>query len=460
MLPARQEMRCMSATSLLLGSLFGEPACDAVFDDAARVQAMLHFESALARAQAQCGVIPAAAAASIAAACQVQHYDMAALAQATALAGNPAIPLVKALTARVAAHDAAAARWVHWGATSQDVIDTGSVLQLRAALDLLLPRLHQLCDILAALAERERDTGLPGRTLLQQAVPVTFGLKAAGWLDALQRAHRRLHALRHDALVLQFGGAAGTLASLQERGLDVAQALATTLALPLPALPWHTARDRIVEVGCAFGLLAGTLGKIGGDVVLLMQSEVGEAFEPAAAGKGGSSAMPHKRNPVASVAAVAAATRVPGLIATLFSAMAQPHERAAGQWHAEWDTLPQIVCLTAGSLAQMQACLAELELNRTRMRQHLDSHGGVLYAEAVVFALAPQLGKRQAHALVEQAVARAQVQQRHLREVLAEDAQVSAVLTHAQLQAVFDSDSWRGMSSVWIDRVLAAPHFR
>ncbi|WP_372392194.1 3-carboxy-cis,cis-muconate cycloisomerase [Xanthomonas sp. NCPPB 3582] len=445
----------MSATSSLLDSLFGDAACDALFDDAARVQAMLHFEAALARAQAQCGVIPADAAHAIAAACDVRHYDLAALAQATALAGNPAIPLVKALTARVSAHDADAARWVHWGATSQDVIDTGTVLQLRAALELLLPRLQQLCAELAELAARERDTGLPGRTLLQQAVPVTFGLKAAGWLDALQRAHRRLQALRADALVLQFGGAAGTLASLQARGLDVAQALATTLALPLPAVPWHAARDRIVEVGCAFGLLAGTLGKLGGDVVLLMQSEVGEAFEPSAAGKGGSSAMPHKRNPVSSVAAVAAATRVPGLVATLFSAMLQPHERAAGQWHAEWDTLPQIVRLTAGSLAQMQACLAGLELDRPRMRAHLDSHGGVLYAEAAVFALATRLGKPQAHALVEQAVAQAQAQQRHLREVLGDDPQVSAVLTHAQLQAVFDSDSWRGLSSAWIDRVLA-----
>ncbi|UUC37392.1 3-carboxy-cis,cis-muconate cycloisomerase [Xanthomonas oryzae pv. oryzae] len=445
----------MSATSSLLGSLFGEPACDALFDDAARVQAMLQFESALARAQAQCGVIPTEAAQAIAAACDVRHHDLAALAQATALAGNPAIPLVKALTAQVAAHDSAAARWVHWGATSQDVLDTGTVLQLRAALDLLLPRLHALCAGLATLAERERDTGLPGRTLLQQAVPVTFGLKVAAWLDALQRAHQRLQAMQHDALVLHFGGAAGTLASLQERGLEVAQALASTLELPLPALPWHTARDRIVEVGCAFGLLAGTLGKIGGDVVLLMQSEVGEAFEPAAAGKGGLSAMPHKRNPVSSVAAVAAATRVPGLVATLFSAMAQPHERAAGQWHAEWDTLPQIVCLTAGSLAQMQQCLSGLELDRARMRIHLDSHGRLLYAEAAVFALAPQLGKPQAHSLVQQAALRAQAQQRHLREVLGEDAQVSAVLTHAQLQAVFDSDSWRGMSSVWIDRVLA-----
>ncbi|RBD47671.1 lyase family protein, partial [Xanthomonas oryzae] len=213
----------MSATSSLLGSLFGEPACDALFDDAARVQAMLQFESALARAQAQCGVIPTEAAQAIAAACDVRHHDLAALAQATALAGNPAIPLVKALTAQVAAHDSAAARWVHWGATSQDVLDTGTVLQLRAALDLLLPRLHALCAGLATLAERERDTGLPGRTLLQQAVPVTFGLKVAAWLDALQRAHQRLQAMEHDALVLHFGGAAGTLASLQERGLEVAQ---------------------------------------------------------------------------------------------------------------------------------------------------------------------------------------------------------------------------------------------
>lgn len=334
------------------------------------------------------------------------------------------------------------------------------MLQLRAALDLLLPRLQGLCAELATLAERERNTGLPGRTLLQQAVPVTLGLKVAGWLDALQRAHHRLQVLQRDGLVLQFGGAAGTLASLQERGLAVAQALATTLALPLPALPWHTARDRLVEVGCAFGLLAGTLGKIGGDVVLLMQSEVGEVFEPAAAGKGGSSAMPHKRNPVSSVAAVAAATRVPGLVATLFSAMAQPHERAAGQWHAEWETLPQIVCLTAGSLAQMQACLADLQLDRAAMRAHLHSHGGALYAEAAVFALAPRLGKAQAHALVERAVARAQAQQRHLREVLGDDAQVGAVLTQAQLQAVFDVDSWRGMSSVWIDRVLAGSSSR
>lgn len=417
---------------------------------------MLDFEAALARAEARCGVIPDSAVGPIAEACQADDFDLDALGAASALAGNPAIPLVKALTAKVKAHDEDAARWVHWGATSQDVIDTGTVLQLRQALDTLTPKLDRLCATLRTLAQAERDTGLPGRTLLQQAVPVTFGLKAAGWLDALQRAQRRLRALRADALALQFGGAAGTLASLEDRGLDVAEALARELKLPLPALPWHTARDRIVEVGTAFALLAGVLGKLATDIVLLMQSEVGEAFEPSGAGKGGSSAMPHKRNPVGCVAAIAAATRVPALVSTLFSAMSQPHERAPGQWHAEWETLPELIRLTAGSLAQMTVVLDGLQLDRARMAAHLDSFGGLLYAEAVSVALAATLGKSAAHALVEGAAKRAVGEQRHLREVLADDAQVGAVLDAAHLDALFAADSWRGMSDTWIDRVLAA----
>ncbi|MBN6103982.1 3-carboxy-cis,cis-muconate cycloisomerase [Xanthomonas sp. CFBP 8703] len=445
----------MSSSLSLLSPLFGDPDIDALFDDSARLQGMLDFEAALALAEARCGVIPDAAVAPIQAACQAQRYDLAALGQATALAGNPAIPLVKALTTQVEAIDASAARWVHWAATSQDAIDTGSVLQLRAALDALQPKLAALCDAVHALAQRERDTGLPGRTLLQQAVPVTFGLKAAGWLDALQRAQRRLQALREDALVLQFGGAAGTLASLQTQGLAVAQALAQALRLPLPALPWHAARDRIVEIGSAFALLAGTLGKIATDIVLLMQSEVAEAFEPAASGKGGSSAMPHKRNPVGCVAAIAAATRVPGLVSTLYAALPQPHERAAGQWHAEWDTVPEIVRLSAGSLAQMRSVIEGLELDRARMRTHLDSHGGLLYAEAVSVALAATLGKAAAHALVEESARHALQHGRHLREVLAADTRVTAVLDENRLQALFAADSWRGMADVWIDRVLA-----
>ncbi|MCI2244410.1 3-carboxy-cis,cis-muconate cycloisomerase [Xanthomonas sp. PPL568] len=446
----------MSVSDSLLRPLFGDPAVDALFDDHARLQAMLDVEAALARAQARCGVIPASAAALIAAACDAARYDVPALAAATALAGNPAIPLVKALTAQVAVADEDAARWVHWGATSQDIIDSGAVLQLRAALDRVEAQLDALCAALAALAQRERDTGLPGRTLLQQAVPVTFGLKAAGWLDALQRSRRRLQALREDALVLQFGGAAGTLAALQSQGLAVAEALAAELRLPLPALPWHAARDRIGEIGAAFALLAGSLGKIGRDVALLMQSEVAEAFEPAAAGKGGSSAMPHKRNPVGCVVAIAAATRAPGLLATLFAALPQEHERAVGGWHAEWETLPELVRLSAGSLAQVRVLAEGLELDRARMAAHLDSHGGLLYAEAVAVTLAAQLGKAAAHALVETAVRRALATQQHLRAVLAEEPQVTAVLAPADLDALFASDSWRGMATVWIERVLAA----
>ncbi|WP_254459942.1 3-carboxy-cis,cis-muconate cycloisomerase [Xanthomonas sacchari] len=446
----------MSVSESLLRPLFGDPAVDALFDDRARLQAMLDVEAALARAQARCGVIPASAAEPIAAACEAARYDVPALADATALAGNPAIPLVKALTAQVAATDDAAARWVHWGATSQDIIDSGAVLQLRAALDHVEAQLDALCAALAALAQRERDTGLPGRTLLQQAVPVTFGLKAAGWLDALQRSRRRLQALREDALVLQFGGAAGTLAALQSQGLAVAEVLAAELRLPLPALPWHAARDRIGEIGAAFALLAGSLGKIGRDVTLLMQSEVAEAFEPAAAGKGGSSAMPHKRNPVGCVVAIAAATRAPGLLATLFAALPQEHERAVGGWHAEWETLPDLVRLSAGSLAQVRVLIEGLELDRARMAAHLDSHGGLLYAEAVAVTLAAQLGKAAAHALVEAAVRRALATRQHLRAVLAEEPQVTAVLAPADLDALFAGDSWRGMAAVWIARVLAA----
>ena len=445
----------MSDSCSLLGGLFGAPEVDAVFTDTARLQAMLDVEAALARAQVRCAVIPADALRPIEAACRAELYEVPALGRATALAGNPAIPLVKALTAQVARDSAEAARWVHWGATSQDIIDTGAVLQLRTASGWVQDRLQRLCDALGALADAERDTGLPGRTLLQQAVPVTFGLKAAGWLDALQRSQRRLQALRADTLVLQFGGAAGTLASLQTRGLDVAQALGEELQLPVPALPWHTARDRVAEFGSVFALLTGTLGKIATDIVLLMQSEVAEAFEPAAEGKGGSSAMPHKRNPVGCVAAIAAASRVPGLVSTLFAAMPQPHERAAGQWHAEWETVPEIVRLCAGSLAQVTGVVQGLQLDRARMQDHLDSHGGLLYAEAVAVTLAGTLGKSAAHALVEQAAREALAQSRHLREVLAQMPEVTAQLSPTQLDALFAPDSWRGMADTWIDRVLA-----
>ncbi len=444
----------MTATDSLLGRFFCEPVIAGLLDERARLQGMLDFEAALARAQARCGVIPQAAAGPIGAACDATGFDIGELAAATALAGNPVIPLVKQLTAKVGDIDAKAARWVHWGATSQDAIDTGTMLQMRAVLDVLSPRVDALCDRLAQLARDERGTGLPGRTLLQQAVPVTFGLKAAGWLDALLRVRGKLRQARGESVVLQFGGAAGTLASLQDRGLDVAQALSAELALSLPALPWHAARDRIVELGSAFALLTGVLGKLARDIVLLMQSEVAEAFEPSGTGKGGSSAMPHKRNPVGCVAAIAAATRAPGLVSTLYAAMVQEHERAVGAWHAEWDVLPELARLAAGSLAQMHVVVEGLELDRERMREHLGSHGGLLYAEAVTVTLAAHIGKRDAHALVEAASKQSLAQSRRLLDVLLEQPRVREHLGVDELQALFAPGSWCGMADAWIDRVL------
>lgn len=306
-----------------------------VFCDQGRVQAMLDFEAALARAEARVGLIPSSAVAPIAAACDSGLYDFAALGEAIATAGNSAIPLVKALGKQIASSDAEAERYVHLGATSQDVMDSGLVLQLRQALVLIENQLAQLADSLAVQAQRFATTPLAGRTWLQHATPVTLGMKIAGWLGAVTRSRQRLQQLKPRLLVLQFGGASGTLAALGAQALPIAEALAEELQLTLPEQPWHTQRDRIVEFGAVLGLIAGSLGKFGRDISLLMQTEAAEVFEPAAPGKGGSSTMPHKRNPVGAAVLIGAATRVPGLVSTLFSAMPQEHERSLGLWHAE-----------------------------------------------------------------------------------------------------------------------------
>ncbi len=315
-----------------------------VFCDQGRVQAMLDFEAALARAEARVGLIPSSAVAPIATACDAGLYDFAALGEAIATAGNSAIPLVKALGKQIASSDAEAERYVHLGATSQDVMDSGLVLQLRQALALIENQLAQLADSLATQAQRFAATPLAGRTWLQHATPVTLGMKIAGWLGAVTRSRQRLQQLKPRLLVLQFGGASGTLAALGAQALPIAEALAEELQLTLPEQPWHTQRDRIVEFGAVLGLIAGSLGKFGRDISLLMQTEAAEVFEPAAPGKGGSSTMPHKRNPVGAAVLIGAATRVPGLVSTLFSAMPQEHERSLGLWHAEWETLPEICC--------------------------------------------------------------------------------------------------------------------
>ncbi len=339
----------------------------AIFNPAASLQRMLDFEAALARAQAACAVIPKTAPGPIARCAKAELYDAQQIADAAIHAGNPAIPLIKLLTAEVKAIDPDSARYVHWGATSQDVMDTGLVLQLREAFLLVDEELQALCLILAKLADGHRHTPIAARTWMQQAIPTTLGLKFAGWLDALHRHKLRMADARPRILTLQFGGAAGSLAALHDKGLQVSAALAAELNLPLSNLPWHTERDRVAEAATLFGLLAGTLGKIARDISLMVQTEVSELAEPAAPGRGGSSTMPHKRNPVSCAAILSAAMRVPGLVSTMLSAMLQEHERALGGWQAEWETLPKIICLTGDALSQTINLISGLEINPARM---------------------------------------------------------------------------------------------
>ena len=417
---------------------------------------MLDFEAALARAEAAVGVIPASAAPVIAAQCKAEHYDIAALALATADAGNPAIPLVKALTSLVVGQDPEAARYVHWGATSQDAMDTGLVLQLREALGLVAADLARLSAALAALAGAHTRTLLAGRTWLQQATPVTLGLKAAGILSAIERHRARIGDLLPRMAVLQFGGATGTLASLGEQGPAVAAALAQDLGLTLPDIPWHTHRDRIAEVATTLGLVVGTLGKVARDVSLLMQTEVGEAFEPADAGRGGSSTLPHKRNPVSSAAVLATATRVPALVSTMLAAMVQEHERGLGGWHAEWETLPEICALTAGALAHTIRSIEGLDVDAASMAANLELTRGMGLAEAVAMALAVHVGKQQAHELVERACRKCNEKQVTLLAVLDADATVRAHLSTADLERLLDPRNYTGSSEHFVGRVLSA----
>ncbi|QHF49361.1 MULTISPECIES: 3-carboxy-cis,cis-muconate cycloisomerase [Pseudomonas] len=426
-----------------------------VFCDQGRVQAMLDFEAALARAEARVGLIPSAAVAPIAAACNARLYDFAALGEAIATAGNSAIPLVKALGKQIAATSAEAERYVHLGATSQDVMDSGLVLQLRQALVLIEDDLAQLADSLAVQAQRHAATPLAGRTWLQHATPVTLGMKIAGWLGAVTRSRQRLRELKPRLLVLQFGGASGTLAALGEQALPIAEALAEELQLTLPEQPWHTQRDRVVEFGAVLGLIAGSLGKFGRDISLLMQTEAAEVFEPSAPGKGGSSTMPHKRNPVGAAVLIGAATRVPGLVSTLFSAMPQEHERSLGLWHAEWETLPEICCLVSGSLQQARLLADGLEVDAERMGRNLDLTQGLVLAEAVSIVLAQRVGRDTAHHLLEQCCKRAVAEQRHLRAVLGDEPQVTAELSNAELDHLLNPAHYLGQAKTWVERAVA-----
>jgi 3-carboxy-cis,cis-muconate cycloisomerase len=445
-----------TALSPLFAPMLSGAAMRAICDDVAYLQYMLDFEAALARAEAATGVIPATAPAPIEQACNARAFDLAALAQAATKSGNLAIPLVKALTAAVAKTDADAARYVHWGATSQDVIDTAAMLTLRAAIDALLSDIDRAIAGFARQARTHRHTAMVGRTWLQHALPIPFGLKLAEYAAALDRSRTRLRRLRSEALALQFGGAAGTLAALGDNGLRVAEKLAQELDLPLPDAPWHTHRDRFAEAASVLAIVAGTCGKIARDVSLMMQTDVGEAFEPSGEGRGGSSTMPHKRNPVAAASALGAATMAPGLAATMFAAQVQDHERSAGPWHAEWPTLPSLLLVTSGALAAIVDIAEGLEVDVARMRANLDTTRGLIMAESVTFALAEKLGKSEAHHLVEAASKKAVAEKKALRDVLAGDPKVTQQLDAKRLADLFEPMSYQGVSQAMIDRLLAS----
>jgi 3-carboxy-cis,cis-muconate cycloisomerase len=420
----------------------------------AHVQAMLDVEAALAEAEAALEVIPRSAATAIRAAARSELYDAAAMAAEAPRAGNLAIPLVRQLTSRVSDIDADAARYVHWGATSQDVIDTALVLQLRVGVAVIVRDLERAADAAATHARRHSTTVMAGRTWLQQATPITFGLKAAGWLDALDRTVLSVRTALDAAMVLQFGGASGTLAALGERAPAVATRLAARLALTVPAIPWHAHRDRLASLACALGVATGTNGKIARDLGLMAQTEVAEAHEPPGEG-GGSSSMPHKHNPVRAAIALAAAVRSPGLVATMLSAMSQEHERGLGGWQAEWDTMPELVEIAGDSARAVAGALESLAVDPARMRANLGMTGGLVLAEAIVMQLAPVMGKREAHAQVERAARRAGAEHRAFADVLGEDPAVSAILDRARIEQALSPDNYLGSAAAFVASVLA-----
>ena len=447
-------------SSQLTTPLYASPAMRALMTDRARLQRMLDFEAALVRAEAAVGVVSATAVTEIVEACKAERYNINLLVEAAIPSGNFATAVVTALTNEVARKNPQAAGYVHWGATSQDVIDTALALELRAAMDALLVDLEVAIKGFNALAGRHRRTLSVARTLMQQALPMPFGLKLAGYAAALARSRERLSRLRREALALQFGGAAGTLAALGDKGFGVAERLAALLDLPLPDGPWHAHRDRFAEIASAFAILTGTCGKIAGDVALLMQTEVSEAFEPAPGGRGGSSTLPHKRNPMGAVAALSAATIAPNLTATLFAAQVQQHERGLGGWQTEWITLPTLALVTSGALQAVAEIAEGLVIDVDRLRKNLDESGGQIMAEAVSFALAEKLGRHEAHRLVQELSDQAIREKRTLKELLLGNIRVKGMMSSAEIEKLFIPLTYQGSAQVFIDRLVMSSSTR
>jgi len=427
-----------------------------LFSDRSILQAMLDFEVGLARVQARLKIVPQAAADAIAAAAKAEAFDAAVLADAMLRAGTAAIPLVKALTERVRRMDPMAAGFVHWGATSQDVADTALVLLLKRAQPTLDSDITRLENALHRLATQHHGAVMLGRTLLQPAPPTTFGLKAAGWLGAISRSHKRLNLTFAEALIVQCGGASGTLAALGDRGIAVSRALADELGLGFPDAPWHTHRDRLAELLCTCGVLTGSLGKMARDISLLMQGEIGEASEPGGQGRGGSSTMPHKRNPIGCSLALAAAVRVPGLVATFLAAMVQEHERAVGAWQAEWPTVAGIIQASGLAAASMAEVAEGLNVDPARMRANIEATRGVIFAERAMMLLGEKVGRDVAHKLLEEATRQSMAEGRSLVSVLEGMPEVTQHLGSATLREFDVPEHYLGMADEFRVRQLAS----
>jgi 3-carboxy-cis,cis-muconate cycloisomerase len=442
----------------LVDSLASTAPLAELFSDRSILQAMLDFETALARVESRLGIIPAHAAEAIAAAANASDFDAAQLSEKTLRAGTPSIPLVKALTQLVREKNAEAANFVHWGATSQDVSDTALVLLLQRAQSIIESDLARAERALHALSEKHKATTMLGRTLLQAAPPITFGLKTAGWFAAIGRGRQRLSSAFATAFILQFGGAAGTLAALGAQGPRVAEELAIELGLTVPDAPWHTHRDRLAALMCACAVLTGSLGKIARDISLLMQNEVGEVAEPESEDRGGSSTMPHKRNPIGCAVVIAAAGRMPGLIAAYLSAMVQEHERSIGGSQSEWPTVAAVIQSTGVATASIAEISEGLSADPERMRENLEATQGAIYAEKATMLLAAKLGREKAHHLVQEATRRAMAQDRKLAEALREMPEAAKHLVNSAIDNLAVAEDYLGAAEYFRQRLLQKSH--
>src|SRR3954466_15313353 len=438
--------------SMLFRDAFGTPQMREVFSDIATVARYAEVEVALAKAEARCGVIPQDAADQIAARTDVAALDFDLLRQETDVVGYPILPLVHQMVKQCGD----AGRYVHWGATTQDIMDTAVVLQLRAGLEIVEQDIAGLRKILADLSKRYRDTPMAGRTHLQQALPVTFGYKTAIWLAMFDRHAERISELKPRVLVGQFAGAAGTLASLGDKGFEVQEALCAELKLGVPASTWHVARDGFAEAVNFLALVTGSLGKIALDIMIMASTEFSEVYEPFVKGRGASSTMPQKRNPISSELMLAASKAVRQHAGLMLDAMVQDFERATGPWHAEWMAIPESFVLTAGALHQAKFALAGLIVDERKMNENLGISRGLIVAEAVMMGLAPQIGRQEAHDLVYDACRLANEKNMTLADALSADPQVSTRIDRATIERLTSPDNYLGLAPEMVDRVLAA----